>query len=221
VFALLALVVSIAAADSLNPSTLAPALYFAIGSHGRRDVATFALGVFVVSFAGGLALTFGPGQALLTRVTKPSPHTVHVVELVAGVAALPAAAVLWGVRARVAARLADGKQPSSRSAWLVGAGIMAVELPTAVPYLVAIAAIVASGHSDMTQIVLVLIYNVVFAAPLIVLFAVLALAGARGAQIAARARLQLDLWAPKVAPAALGVASAVLLTLGAIGLGRG
>ena len=98
---------------------------------------------------------------------------------------------------------------------------MAVELPTAVPYLVAIAAIVASGHSDMTQIVLVLIYNVVFAAPLIVLFAVLALAGARGAQIAARARLQLDLWAPKVAPAALGVASAVLLTLGAIGLGRG
>ena len=219
--ALLALVVSIAAADSLNPSTLAPALFFAIGPHGRRDVATFALGVFAVSFAGGLALTFGPGQALLTRVSKPSPHTVHLIELVAGGAALPAAAVLWRLRARVAARLAGGKQPSGRSAWLVGAGIMAVELPTAVPYLAAIAAIVESGHRDSTQIVLVLLYNVVFVAPLIVLFAVLALAGARGAQIAARARVQLDLWAPRVAPAALGVASAVLLTLGAIGLARG
>lgn len=219
--ALLALLVSIAAADSLNPSTLAPALYFAIGPHGKRDVATFTLGVFAVSFAGGLALTFGPGQALLARVSKPSPHTVHLIELVAGGAALPAAAVLWRVRARFAARLAGEKQPSGRSAWLVGAGIMAVELPTAVPYLAAIAAIVESGHSDITQIVLVLLYNVVFVAPLIVLFAVLALTGARGAQIAARARVQLDLWAPKIAPAALGVASVVLLMLGAIGLARG
>src|SRR4029077_11787021 len=94
VLALIALVVSIAAADSLNPSTLAPALFFAIGPHGRRDVATFALGVFGVSLAGGRALMFGPGQALLTHVTKPSPHTVHVIEIVAGGAALPAAALL-------------------------------------------------------------------------------------------------------------------------------
>ncbi len=218
--ALLALVVSIAAADSLNPSTLAPALYFGIGPHGRRDVSTFTLGVFAVSFAGGLALTFGPGQALLARVSKPSPHTVHVIELVAGGAALPAAAVLWRVRARVAARLAGGREPSGRSAWLVGAGIMAVELPTAVPYLAAIAAIVESGHNDGTQIFLVVIYNVVFVAPLIVLFMVLTLAGGRGAELAARARVLLDHWAPRVAPAALGAASAVLLTLGVVGLAR-
>jgi hypothetical protein len=218
---LLALVVAIAAADSLNPSTLAPALYLAIGPHGRRDVATFMLGVFAVSLVGGLALTFGPGQAFLTRVSKPSAHTVHLIELVAGGAALPAAAVLWRVRVRVAARLAGAKEPSGRSAWLVGAGIMAVELPTAVPYLAAIAAIVESGRADMTQIVLVLVYNVVFVAPLIVLLVVLALAGARGTGIAARARVRLDLWAPRVAPAALGVASVVLLTLGAVGLARG
>jgi hypothetical protein len=30
--------------------------------------------------------------------------------------------------------------------------------------------------------------------------------------------VQLDLWAPRVAPAALGVASVVLLTLGVVGL---
>jgi len=217
VLALIALVVSIGAADALNPSTLAPALFFAVGPHGRRDVAGFTLGVFAVSLAGGLALTFGPGQALLTRVSKPSPHTVHLIELVAGGAALPAAAVLWHARTHFAARLAR-TQPSSRSALLLGAGIMAVELPTAIPYFAAIAAVVESGHSDTTQIVLLLLYNAAFIAPLVLLLVILALAGARGAPIAARARIELDRWAPKVAPAALVVASAVLITLGVIGL---
>jgi cytochrome c biogenesis protein CcdA len=218
VLALIALVVSIGAADALNPSTLAPALFFAVGPHGRRDVAGFALGVFAVSLAGGLALTFGPGQALLTRVSKPSPHTVHLIELIAGAAALPAAAVLWHARAHFAARLARSSQTGERSALLLGAGIMAVELPTAVPYFAAIAAIVESGHRDSTQIFLLLLYNAAFVAPLVLLLVILALTGARGAEIAARARVQLDLWAPRIVPAALVVASIVLLTLGVIGL---
>jgi cytochrome c biogenesis protein CcdA len=218
VFALIALVVSIGAADALNPSTLAPALFYAIGPHARRDVTEFTLGVFVVSLAGGLALTFGPGQALLKLVSKPSPHTVHVIELVAGGAALPAAALLWHARAHVAARLARRKQATGRSALLLGASIMAIELPTAVPYFAAIAAIAGSGHRDSTQIFLLLLYNAAFVAPLVVLIVVLALAGARGAEFAARARLRLDLWAPRIAPAALVVAAAVLITLGVIGL---
>jgi cytochrome c biogenesis protein CcdA len=217
VLALIALVVSIGAADALNPSTLAPALFFAVGPHGRRDVAGFTLGVFAISVAGGLVLTFGPGQALLTRVSRPSPHTVHLIELVAGGAALPAAAALWHARAHFAARLAR-TQPSSRSAVLLGAGIMAVELPTAVPYFAAIAAIVESGHSDSTQIFLLLLYNAAFIGPLVMLLVVLAFAGVRGTQIAARARVQLDLWAPRIAPAALVVASVVLLVLGVLGL---
>ena len=216
--ALIALVVSIGAADALNPSTLAPALFFAVGPHARRDVAGFTLGVFAVSLAGGLVLTFGPGQALLNLVSKPSPHTVHVIELVAGGAALPAAALLWHARAHLAARLARRKQVRGRSAWFIGAGIMAVELPTAVPYFAAIAAIAGSGHSDTTQIFLLLLYNAAFIAPLVLLLVVLALAGSRGARIAARARLQLDRWAPRIAPAALVVASVVLITLGVIGL---
>lgn len=215
--ALIALVVSIGAADALNPSTLAPALFFAVGPQGRRDVAGFTLGVFAVSLAGGLALTFGPGQTLLTRVSEPSPHTVHLIELVAGGAALPAAAALWRARAHFAARLARTR-PSSRSALLLGAGIMAVELPTAVPYFAAIAAVVESGRSDSTQIILLLIFNGAFVAPLVLLLVILTLTGARGTPIAARARIELDRWAPKVAPAALVVASLVLITLGLIGL---
>jgi cytochrome c biogenesis protein CcdA len=221
VLALIALVVSIGAADSLNPSTLGPALYYASGRHGFRDAAGFALGVFVVSFAGGLVLTFGPGHQLLNRVRAPSSDTVHVIELVAGGAALPAAALLWRARARIAFRLARRRRRTrSRSAALLGAGIMAVELPTAIPYFAAIAAIVASGRSDTTEIFLVGLYNGAFVAPLLVLLVVLALTGRRGVRIAIRSRRQLHHWAPRVAPAALVVAAVVLLTLGAVGLAR-
>jgi cytochrome c biogenesis protein CcdA len=97
---------------------------------------------------------------------------------------------------------------------------MAVELPTALPYFAAIAAIVESGRSDTTEIVLVALYNGAFVAPLVVLFIVLALAGRRGVRIAIRARRQLHHWAPRIAPAALVAAAAVLLTLGSVGLAR-
>jgi cytochrome c biogenesis protein CcdA len=217
---LIALVVSIAVADSLNPSTLGPALYYASGRHGRRDVAGFGLGVLVVSFAGGLALIFGPGHQLLNRFKAPSTTTVHVIELVAGGAALPVAALLWRARARIAVRLAQRRRTRGRSAALLGAGIMAVELPTALPYFAAIAAIVESGRSDTAEIVLVALYNGAFVAPIVVLFIVLALAGRRGVRIAIRARRQLHHWAPRIAPAALVAAAAVLLTLGSVGLAR-
>src|SRR5713101_5736036 len=129
---LVALVASIAAADSLNPSTLGPALLFALGARARRDVAAFTAGVFAVSTTGGLFLALGPGRALLHLLSKPKPHTVHLIELAAG------AAVLWLTRRRVAARLAHAKQRTGRSALLLGAGIMAVELPTAFPYFAAV-----------------------------------------------------------------------------------
>jgi cytochrome c biogenesis protein CcdA len=142
----------------------------------------------------------------------------HLLELCIGVGLLAAAAVLWRARKHVAHQVSRNEGRIDRSSFLVGAGIMAVELPTAVPYFAAIAAIVESGHSDSTQIVLLLLYNAAFIAPLVLLLVILALTGSRGVQIAAGARVQLDLWAPRIAPAALVVASVVLLALGVRGL---
>jgi hypothetical protein len=53
---LLLVVAWIAVFDSLNPSTMGPALYLATTGRGPRRVDAFALGIFVVSFAGGLVL---------------------------------------------------------------------------------------------------------------------------------------------------------------------
>ena len=218
--ALVALVVSIGIADSLNPSMLGPALLYALGKHAQRDVAEFTLGVFAVSTAGGLILLFGPGRLLVALLSKPSPHTVHLLELAAGIAVLGLAAALWLARAHVARRLGRRNERTARSALLLGAGIMAVELPTAVPYFAAIAAIVGSRSGTVTQVTLVLLYNVVFVLPLLAVLALVTVAGRRGAEIAAAARSMLQRHAPVVLPAALALIGIVLIALGAIGLVR-
>ena len=218
--ALVALVVSIGIADSLNPSTLGPALFYALGTHARRDLAEFTLGVFAVSTAGGLVLLFGPGRLLVALVPRPSPHTIHLLELAAGAALLVLAGIAWIARAHVSRRLGKRPQRSGRSAFLLGAGIMAVELPTALPYFAAIAAIVGSRLGTVTQVTLVLLYNVVFVAPLAALLVLVTVAGRRGSAIAAAARSTLQRYAPVVLPAALALIGIVLLVLGGVGLAR-
>jgi len=220
VLALVVLVISIGLADSLNPSTLGPALLYAVGKHGRRDVAEFTLGVFTVSSVGGLVLLFGPGRLLASHISKPSRHTIHLVELVAGVVVLALAATLWFGRVHVARRLNRAPQQTGRSAFFVGAAIMAVELPTAFPYFAAVAAIVGSGSGTGAQVALVFLYNVVFVAPLVALLLVMVAAGSRGVELAATARATLQRHAPVVLPAALAFIGVVLVVLGAVGLGR-
>src|SRR5580658_8242677 len=95
---LIGIVISIGLADSLNPTTIAPALYMAEGKHAVSRVAEFTLGVFAVYLIGGLLIALGPGELILDLVPRPD-HTVrHVVEIIAGVAMLVAAAVLWRKR---------------------------------------------------------------------------------------------------------------------------
>jgi cytochrome c biogenesis protein CcdA len=200
VLLLLALVVSIAAVDSINPSTVLPALLYALGPNGRRDVALFAAGVFSVSTAGGLVLVFGPGREILRAISTPSKHTVRLVEAGAGVLLLIVAIVLWLSRDRIARRLAKQTLDRGRSAFLLGAGIMAAELPTAVPYFGALIAITEGEKHALASVGLVVVYNLVFVAPLILIWAIIAFSGPRGAAFAAHLRTRLIVRAPVLTP---------------------
>lgn len=216
---LIALVVSIAAVDSLNPSTVFPALLYALGRNGRRDVAAFTAGVFAVSTAGGLVLVFGPGRALLAVVSHPRPHVVHLIEAAAGVLILIAAVVLWLVRARVARRLAEQRPRTGGSALVLGAGIMATELPTAFPYFGALVAVSEGAHSTSADIALVLAYNLVFIAPLLALLAILTVSGESGAEVAGRLRDRMVRHAPIALPVLVGLLGLGLLAAGLLGVG--
>jgi cytochrome c biogenesis protein CcdA len=72
-----------------------------------------------------------------------------------------------------------------RFAPAAGAGLAAVELPTAVPYIAALAILATSSESALAQIVLVLAFNVVFLAPVLAIAIVAAAAGRRTALLAA------------------------------------
>src|SRR5947209_18874695 len=80
------LVASIAVADSINPSTLLPALWMVSAS--RSHLGSFTLGVFVVYLAGGLVLVFGPGPALMSAMHDIGATGEHSVQGAGGGALL-------------------------------------------------------------------------------------------------------------------------------------
>src|SRR5207244_13349297 len=97
-------------------------------------------------------VVLGPGQALLAAVPHPGREATHLLELSLGGAALLLAFVLWLARARVERRLTREEQRIGRSSIALGAGLMAVELPAALPYFAVIAAIVGSDRAVATQL---------------------------------------------------------------------
>jgi cytochrome c biogenesis protein CcdA len=183
VFRLIGLAVSIGLADSLNPTTIGPALYLATGERARERVAEFTIAVFVVYLAGGAAIALGPGQLVLSLVPKPDAEDRHVIEIVAGAAMIGAAALLWRNRERLSKREPPAVSAEGKSSAILGATISAVELPTAFPYFAVIAAIVGSGLDPARQIVLLVLFNICFVLPLIGIVATLTFAGDRAERL--------------------------------------
>jgi cytochrome c biogenesis protein CcdA len=217
-FRLIGVVVSIGLADSLNPSTIAPALYLATGENARERVTEFTIAVFLVYLAGGVAVALGPGQLLLSLVPKPGPNVRHILELLAGIAMLVAAALLWRNRARLATRKPPDFDPHGRSSWVLGASITAVELPTAFPYFAAIAAVVGSGLDPLRQFVLILLFNVCFVLPLLGIIATLTFGGSHADRLLAIGRGFLQRYWPQVLAGLALLAGVFIVLLGATGL---
>jgi cytochrome c biogenesis protein CcdA len=214
---LIGLVVAIGLADSLNPTTIAPALYLAVGDRARRRVFEFTASVFIVSLAGGAAIAIGPGQLLLAALPRPDRTTRYIAETVAGAVMLLASAMLWRRRHRLR-KLDPPVAPSGKSSAILGAMITAVELPTAFPYFAAIAAIAGSGLGSIREMILLVLFNVCFVSPLIAILILLTVAGPRSETLIVRLRdkLQRD-WPTMLAALAL-VAGVFVVWLGVSGL---
>jgi cytochrome c biogenesis protein CcdA len=126
------------------------------------------------------------------------------------------ATVLWRLRVRVRAELERVKPREGRSAIVLGAGIMAVELPTAFPYFAAILAAVESARGAVAETVLVLAYNAVFVAPLVAVFV---LSRAAKPDRLTRVAALVHRWAPVAVPIGVAGIGAVLVAVGASELG--
>jgi cytochrome c biogenesis protein CcdA len=218
---LIGLMISIGFADSLNPTTIAPALYLATNEeNARNQVAQFTMAVFVVYLVGGLAIALGPGQLLLALVPHPSRHLGYVLEIVAGVAMLTASVFLWSYREHLSQRKAPEVKTDGRSSAILGATITAVELPTAFPYFAAIAAVVGSGQDVVRQIMLIVLFNLCFIAPLLAIVATLTFAGPNAVSWLIRGREFLERRWPTVLAVLALVAGIFVTLLGVTGLAQ-
>jgi cytochrome c biogenesis protein CcdA len=218
---LVGLVVSIALADSLNPTTIAPALFLATGGErSRAQVAEFTFGVFAVYLLGGAVIALGPGQLILSLVPNPSIEARHIIETVAGAAMLVAAAFLWRHRKRLCERQLPTPRGEGRSSALLGATITAIELPTAFPYFAAIAAIVGSGLDPARQLVLLLLFNVCFVMPLLGIMATLTFGGQHAERLLTIGRNFLQRYWPVVLAGLLFLAGLFVILLGVTGMAQ-
>jgi cytochrome c biogenesis protein CcdA len=213
--------ISIGLADSLNPSTLAPALYLAAGERARERVSEFTVAVFLVYLVGGVAIALGPGQLLLSLVPHPRHIVAHIIETTVGVALMASGMIVWRHRRGLAQRESPNLDPRGKSSWLLGATITAVELPTAFPYFAAIAAIVGSGVGIVKQLVLLLLFNVCFVLPLVGIVATLMLAGDRAQQLLCAGRQVLQRHWPTLLAGVALAAGAFVVLLGATGFASG
>jgi hypothetical protein len=216
--ALAILVLSVAAIDSLNPSTVVPAAVLALGERPARQLALFTLGVFAASTAGGLVLLFAVGRSVVARFAHPSLHTRHILELAIGIALLLVAGLLWLLRDRLRTHLGRTPAAGGRSALLLGAGIMAIELPTAFPYFAAILATLGAVHGAVGQTVFILFYNLVFVAPLLALTLLVAVTGHRYRGRIGRISTLIRTHGPDFLPPGIAIIGCALVAIGIHGL---
>ena len=218
--ALALLVLGIALVDGLNPSTIAPALVLAVKRRGVVLVSLFTLGVFFPSVAAGLLVVVGPGRALIDLIPHIGTHAKHLIEIGAGVALAAAAWILWIHRHRVAGGMSRDLPGGALGAAGLGAGIILAELPTAFPYFAALAGIVGSSATLVGQLELVVLFNVAFVLPLLVILGVRTFAGPRSERLLELTRGALDRYVGVFLPCAVGLIGAVLIVLGAAGIAR-
>src|SRR5579884_2257715 len=189
------LMVTIGLADSVNPSTIAPALYLASGPRARIRVAEFTLSVFLVYLLGGVLIALGPGQLLRQILPHPDYEDRAVAEMVAGAILIVASVLMWRRREH----------------------LQDLKLPTAFPYFAAIAAVVGSRLGLARQLGLLLLFNVCFVLPLIGIVLTLVFAGHRADRYMRLGREFIERRWPHVLAVLLAVVGVLALLLGATG----
>lgn len=216
---LIGIAITVGLADSMNPTTIVPAIYLAAGSRRpRTQVIEFTLAVFLVYLAGGVILALGPGQLLLSLVPHPSRHVRYLLELIVGVVMLVIASFLGAYRQHLSGYKVPEADPERRSSMLLGAGITAVELPTAFPYFAVIAAIVGADVDPVREVIVLVIFNAAFVLPLLLILATLTFAGPRSTVLLVRGRRWLEARWPLALATLLLLAGTFVTVLGITGL---
>ena len=152
---LIGIVISIGLADSLNPTTIGPALYLAGGERAPRPRGrVHARRCSLVYFVGGAAIALGPGQLILSARAPPAATTArHIIEIVAGAAMLVGGGAAVAPPAAARAARAAELRPGGTIERAARRDDHRDRAADRFPYFAAIAAIVGSGLGPARQLV--------------------------------------------------------------------
>jgi len=214
---LLALVIGVGLVDSMNPTTLVPGIYLAAGKNPVKALGGFIVGFFAVNLAAGILVALGPGKYLLDLFPHPGTEAKHLIEITAGGILIVLAGILWIKRQSVAKHVSNTDR-LQKSSIVVGAGIAIVEFPTAIPYLAVIAALVESGESIPTQILLLVLFNFCFLLPLFLILGARILAGDRARRWLERIKASVDRFLATLVPGLVLLVGLVVLAIGVYGI---
>jgi cytochrome c biogenesis protein CcdA len=168
---LLPAIVGLAVADSVNPSALAATVGLLLrGRAARPLVAVYVAAVLVTYFAVGVVLTLGLG---LTPRDVIESDATYLAQAVLG-AAMLAYAVLAPGRRRAPGAARPRRLPAAgrpAAVFALGVAVTFLELPTALPYLGAVGAMSRARLPMADWLPLLVLYNLIFVLPPLVLLA--------------------------------------------------
>jgi cytochrome c biogenesis protein CcdA len=188
---LLPAIVGLAVVDSINPSALLATIVLLLRGRGARPlVAVYVVAVLATYFAIGMALTLGLG---LTPEALLHSDAAYLVQGGLG-AAMLAYAVLAPNRQRTRSPVEPPSLPTATrpvAVFALGVAVTVLELPTALPYLGAVGMITRGGLAVTEWLPLLVVYNLIFVLPPLVLLAGHVALGRRADAVLERLRQRL------------------------------
>jgi cytochrome c biogenesis protein CcdA len=207
-------VASIGLADSINPVTIAVALYLASTKEAVRRLAGYIAGVFATYTFGGLLLLYGPASLLRLVTHGVDPKIGRTIAIVAGIIAIAFAIVVWLRRAKLVEHGVPDRALKPGSAFALGSVMTVVDLPTAFPLFIVVGAVVHQDYGRLQEGLLMVLYGITYVIPLLAILALRAAGGERGERWLNALRERVQRWAPAALSILSGLIGVALLGFG-------
>lgn len=189
--------IGIALLDSLNPSLFVAQFYLLTTPRPVPRILSYIAGVMLVNVAGGALILSGMRRLISTTLQQISTTSLFSIQLAIGVAIL-----LFGLWFKATSRGGgEAKKPRSLRpihTFVLGIVVMLNEITTALPYFIAIERITQAQLSTIGNSIALLIYNVIFSAPLFGFLALLVVLRQRLAATLDRINAAITRWTPRV-----------------------
>ena len=167
---LLLALLALALLDSLNPITIAGAVFLLLTPRPVPRTVSFVAGASLAYLAGGVLLYIGLGAVFMEVLEYLSGPWVHALLVVLG--GVLVGVGVWMERSPPREEVGRGfKNLRPGATFLIGASVTASDLPTAFPLLVAVERVTQAGLGTAGALAALALYVAVYALPLLLMVA--------------------------------------------------